>query len=484
MTGIIPGYWNSCRTQHAHRLFLWIGAAVFALGSMSGLSLAADAEQTEIISVVGARAVGANTRGGAVAFSKVYHVTTLANTGPGSLRHAIDRSGPRIIVFDVGGIIRLKSDLRIFNPFITIAGQTAPDPGITITGGTMRIRTNDVIVQHVAIRPGPSNDPKVSVKRDAIAVAQCGKCRVQTVDILIDNVSLSWSSDELIGTNGVKLRQITVRNSILSEALAHGGHPKGSHTAGILIGQGVRGVEVVGNLFASNGFRNPAVNAGAAAVIINNYIYNPHNLAAHINAGPRSKRKTIATVIGNVLEPGPDTRKDVPVLDVARNIAIRTPNATIYAKNNQTSVPNGRVVRNISRLGLKSRPPLIGANWVTLQTHDVKAWAFSNAGSRPSRRNAIDLRILKGAQDQTGRIIDLPGQVGGLKDVGTARHIARVPQYPFSRSGNRGMLRIEAWLCLEHLNVGGPLNTHCAHTKAQLQDALIRSEHSPDRQID
>jgi len=484
MTGKIVRFRNSWKTQHAYKPVLWLGVAIFALGSMSGLSLAADVEQAEIISVVGARAVGANTRGGAAPFGKVYHVTTLANSGPGSLRHAIDRYGPRVIVFDVGGIIKLKSDLRVFNPFITIAGQTAPDPGITITGGTMRIRTSDVIVQHVAIRPGPSNDPKVSVKRDAIAVAQCGKCRAQTVGILIDNVSLSWSSDELIGTNGVKLRQITVRNSILSEALAHGGHPKGSHTAGILIGQGVRGVEVVGNLFASNGFRNPAVNAGAAAVIINNYIYNPHNLAAHINAGPRSKRKTIATVIGNVLESGPDTRKDVPLLDIARNIAIRTPNATIYAKNNQTDVPNGQVVRNVSRLGLKSRPPLIGANWTTLQTHDVKGWAFSNAGSRPSRRNAIDLRILKGAQDKTGRIIDLPRQVGGLKDVGAARHILRVPKHPFSRSGNRGMLRIEAWLCLEHFNVGGPLNTHCAHSKAQLQDALIRSEHSPDRQID
>ena len=439
-------------------------------------------EPGETISVFGARAIGAQTRGGATSFGKIFHVTTLQDGGKGSLRHAIDRAGPRVVVFDVGGIIELGSDLNIFHPDITIAGQTAPDPGITITGGTLRIRTRDVIVQHITVRPGPSNNPRISVKRDAIAVAQCSKCRMPPVGILIDNVSLSWSSDELIGTNGTQIRQVTVRNSILSEALRHGGHPKGSHTAGILIGQGVRGVEVVGNLFASNGFRNPAVNRGAAAVIVNNYIYNPHNRAAHINSGPRSKRKTIATVIGNVLVPGPDTRRDVPLLGLAKDIAIRTPDATIFSARNQTYMAGGEVVRNVSKLGLKSRPPLVPANWTLIPTIDVRERVLRYTGSRPARRNVIDQRILDGVNKKSGRIIDRPRDVGGLVDPGFEQALALPPKHSFSQSGIKGMLRIEAWLCIEHLAVGGAKNRQCPNTAEELKNALAPSDRSMARQ--
>ena len=463
-------------------IFLVLCGVLLSNPSLPLATALAAAEPTETISVVGARAAGAKTHGGAAPFGKIFRVTTLADRGRGSLRHAIDRSGPRVIVFDVGGIIQLNSDLNVLNPYLTIAGQSAPDPGITLSGGTLRIRTSNVVVQHIAVRPGPSDNPKISVKRDAIAVSECSKCRIKPTAILIDNVSVSWSSDELIGTNGSELRHITVRNSILSEALAHAGHPKGSHTAGILIGQGVRGVEIVGNLFSSNGFRNPAVNAGAAAVIINNFIYNPHNRAAHINAGPRSKRKTFATVIGNVLVPGPNTRNDVPLLGLARNIARRTPNASIYAAHNQTYMENGEVVRNISRLELKSRPPLVAANWKTLPTDQVRVRALHYAGSRPARRNAIDQRIIDDVKSNRGRIIDLPAEVGGLTKIAKTEGVARTPRFPFSPSGIKGLLRIEAWLCLEHLSVGGPNNAQCPYNQEQYSTALSKSSFSPDRQ--
>ena len=86
---------------------------------------------------------------------RIIRVTNLNSEGPGSLREAIEADGPRIVVFEVGGVIDLgKKTLRLRNPFITIAGQTAPSPGVTLIKGGMDITTHDVIVQHIRVRPG------------------------------------------------------------------------------------------------------------------------------------------------------------------------------------------------------------------------------------------------------------------------------------------------------------------------------------------
>src|SRR5262249_8982263 len=98
---------------------------------------------------------GTATRGGATARAKGYHVTSLADSGAGTLRAAVEASGPRFVVFDISGNIILASDLRITAPNITIAGQTAPKPGITLAAASLRVRASNVIIQHIAIRPGP-----------------------------------------------------------------------------------------------------------------------------------------------------------------------------------------------------------------------------------------------------------------------------------------------------------------------------------------
>ena len=111
---------------------------------------------------------GAVTRGGAVAGGKVLHVTSLADSGPGTLREAVMTRGPKVVVFDVGGVIRLASDLKLATNQTTIAGQTAPAPGITLTGGSLRLSASDLVIQHIAVRPGPGATAKINGNRDAL----------------------------------------------------------------------------------------------------------------------------------------------------------------------------------------------------------------------------------------------------------------------------------------------------------------------------
>ncbi|MFQ6024714.1 MAG: hypothetical protein ACE5NW_18530, partial [Acidiferrobacterales bacterium] len=122
---------------------------------------------------------------------KVYKVTNLRATGRGSLKACIDRSGPRVCVFEVSGTITLTRNLWIANPFITIAGQTAPSPGITIRGAALGIETHDVLVQHLRIRVGDDPNGPDPENRDAIRVED-------KWGIVIDHCSLSWAIDETI----------------------------------------------------------------------------------------------------------------------------------------------------------------------------------------------------------------------------------------------------------------------------------------------
>src|ERR1043165_7465766 len=90
----------------------------------------------------GAEGFGATTPGGRG--GKVYFVTTLEDSGPGSFREACEAEGPRIVIFRVSGTISLQKKITITHPFLTIAGQTAPGDGICLRGYTFGIQTHDV----------------------------------------------------------------------------------------------------------------------------------------------------------------------------------------------------------------------------------------------------------------------------------------------------------------------------------------------------
>jgi len=170
---------------------------------------------------------------------QIIRVTNLESTGPGSLRAAMEAKGSRIIVFEVGGVIDLaKKSLKISEPFVTVAGQTAPSPGITVIRGAISISAHDVIVQHIRIRPGDAGEAKRSGwEPDGLCAAGSN-----AYNVVIDHCSLSWAVDENLSASGPRLEgpqatahRITFSNCIIAEGLSKSSHLKGEHSKGSLI---------------------------------------------------------------------------------------------------------------------------------------------------------------------------------------------------------------------------------------------------------
>jgi len=221
----------------------------------------------------GAEGFGTDTLGGRG--GRVIRVTTLADDGEGSLRDALAKDEPRVIVFEVGGTIWLERDLVITHPFVTIAGQTAPPPGITLAGTTgFIIQTHDVLLQHLRVRVGDLPGWMHPQDRDGIMVLGSDDGSAEAYNVVIDHCSISWAIDENINLWYQNVYDVTIRHCIVSEGLYNSLHPKGQHSCGLLVGKYARRVSVIGNLFAHNSRRNPRVADGCSALVINNVIYN------------------------------------------------------------------------------------------------------------------------------------------------------------------------------------------------------------------
>ncbi|AMS28475.1 MAG TPA: pectate lyase [Hyphomonadaceae bacterium] len=208
-----------------------MGRTLSSLGLASLLLAASASAQTPtqaLRAFPGAEGFGAFTQGGRG--GRVIKVTNLADAGPGSLRAAIEAKGPRIILFETGGTIELQSPLVIRNPFVTVAGQTAPGDGITLKGHALLVSASEVIVRFIRVRPGDIS----KTETDSISLT-AGR------NIIIDHCSASWSTDETLSvsqqmTQGERqLDLVTVQWSIVSESLDQSVHSKGAHGYGSLV---------------------------------------------------------------------------------------------------------------------------------------------------------------------------------------------------------------------------------------------------------
>ncbi len=374
----------------------------------------------------GALGWAAHTPGGRG--GRIVRVTTLATEGPGSFLEAVSAKGPRIVVFEVGGVIDLGlKTLKIREPFLTIAGQTAPQPGITLIRGGIDIATHDVIVRHIRVRPGEAGQPKRSgVDFDAIST-------VGGRDIIVDHCSLTWATDENLSASGPRFggdtpqqwrdntsHRITFSNNLIAEGLADSSHGKGEHSKGSLIHDNARDILIIGNLYASNLERNPMFKGGTQGLLVNNLIYNPGQRAVHYNLiaaewdGHAYEDGRLA-LIGNVMRGGPDTPAQSVFFMFGGSGAL-----DLYLHDNlavdrigQPLPMQGRYSTAPAGVRMLKTPPALPFGVKPLPVAEVQDAVIANAGARPWDRDDIDRRILADTIEGRGEVIDSEQAVGG-----------------------------------------------------------------------
>ena len=364
-------------------------------------------------------------RGGAI-----LRVTTLAESGPGSLRAAIETAGPRIVVFEVGGVIDLaKTRLAMTEPFLTIAGQTAPAPGITLIRGGIVVSTHDVVVRHIAVRTGCGRnaahgrlghrhllDPGRRARRDRRPLLASPGPPTRTCR---PPARASRATTPRRGAQRTSHR-ITFSNNLIAEGLADSSHGKGEHSKGTLIHDNASDILIIGNLYAHNYERSPLFKGGARGMVVNNLIYNPGPRAVHYNLIAEEWVEHPYEVgqlalIGNVLRAGPSTPPDLAffMLGGSGDLELYRADNLAVDRIGQPLPQLGFYTTGRARLIELEQRPALPPGVVPLAAIDVQDAVIREAGARPWDRDPIDRRIVADTIEGRGRIIDDQSEVGG-----------------------------------------------------------------------
>ncbi|WP_407073371.1 polysaccharide lyase family 1 protein [Sphingomonas sp. LaA6.9] len=375
----------------------------------------------------GAAGWAAETRGGRR--GRIIRVTTLNADGPGSFRAAVETKGPRTVVFEVAGVIDLgRSTLTITEPYLTIAGQTAPSPGITIIRGGIDLKTHDVIVRHIRVRPGVDGQAKRSGwEVDAFST-------IGAYNVVVDHCTMTWGLDENLSASGPRFtgstpadwrkgtsHNITFSYNLLAEGLADASHPKGEHSKGSLIHDNATGILIYRNVYAHNVERSPLLKGGVQAAVVNNLIYDPGKRAVHYNlmalewAGQPYQTGELSAV-GNVMRGGPSTDEGLPFLMLGGDGDLR-----YHGRDNIAVDKHGKPLPMFGRYGetraklIEVEKPVIWPQGLdVLPARDVETHVLANAGARPWDRDEHDIRVLFFVAEGRGEIIDDEKQVGGF----------------------------------------------------------------------
>ena len=385
------------------------------------------ASQAPMKAFPGAQGWAADTPGGRG--GQIIKVVNLNGDGPGSFRAAVNTKGPRIIVFEVGGVINLdRKTIKINEPFVTIAGQTAPSPGITFVRGGFDVTAHDVVIQHIRIRAGDADQPKKSGwEEDSFST------QTKAYNVIVDHCTLSWATDENLSASGTRFegatpdewrkntsRNITYSNNIISEGLAYATHAKIEHSKGSLIHDNVNNILIVGNLYAHNYVRSPLFKGGVRGVIVNNLIYDPGQRALHYNLmaeewGDHPYQLGQMVAVGNVMRAGQSTEKKIAFLEIGGYGDLQ-----YYGRDNvavdQIGAPLpmfGRYTTSPAKIIMMKAPMLWPARLVPIPAAAVQKQVLHDAGARPWDRDFDDVRLLADVAEGRGKIIDSETDIHG-----------------------------------------------------------------------
>lgn len=399
----------------------------------------------------------AGTKGGAG--GQIIRVTNLAAEGPGSFRAAIETKGPRIIVFEVGGAIDLGAKtLRVSEPFLTIAGQTAPSPGITLIKGGLDIAAHDVIVQHLRIRPGSAGGAwRKGPDFDSIST-------VGAYNVVVDHCSLTWGTDENLSASGPRFtgttpeewrkgasHQVTFSNNIIAESLSYSVHPKGEHSKGSLIHDNASDILIVGNVYAHNYERNPLFKGGVRGAVVNNIIYNPGQRAIHYNLmanewGATAPVNGHLTAVGNVLRGGQDTAQGLPFLTIGGqgDLDYHGRDNLMVDRWGSPLPETGSYGQTGAKIVKHDAPVDWPAGLVAMPAIQVETHVLTHAGARPWDRDVEDVRVLADVAEGRGEIIDHEDEVGGYPQFEMTRRAFDPSQWDLDTMRPKNMSVLDA----------------------------------------
>lgn len=385
---------------------------------------------TEIPAFPGAEGFGRFAKGGRG--GDVYHVTNLDDSGPGSLRQGIDTAeGPRTIIFDVSGNIRLKDELRLEDKaFITIAGQTAPGDGITLCDQKLSLsKSHDIIIRYIRLRLGDKTKDRQG--HDALTTNNID-------NLMMDHVSLSWAVD---GTHDLKRGgNFTLQWCLMGEALHHSIHPEGAHAMLGSYRQPTGNLTLHHNVFTTSRDRHPTLgsggkdkdNLGHLVDFRNNIIYNWSKMS-ETGSGTTNFCDNMVVAINNVWRPGPESDPRFQPISIKGNqpaAACGYMSGNIFeghddwTRDNYAALNFERWRKSYAYRGTladwKKPMPDLGADApVTQSAMEAIDLVLKNAGAS-LHRDAVDERLVNNIRNRTGKLIDSQDEVGGWPDLKSA----------------------------------------------------------------
>jgi hypothetical protein len=375
----------------------------------------ATAQGAKVPAFPGAEGFGACAVGGRG--GKICQVTNLQDSGPGSLREAVETKGPRIIVFRISGNIELKSSIVVRNPYVTVAGQSAPGGGICLKDYPLTIAADHVVVRYLRCRPGDNMGKAV----DAISIS-AGK------NIIVDHCSASWPVDEtLSASSSGQLGNVTVQWCIINESLNKSAHGKGSHGYGSLIrGSWGNAYSFHHNLYAHHKARLPRPGnyngrskdpEGFTLDFRNNVIYNWGGSYAGYNADGSSGTDSITKMnfVGNCYKQGPNSTGSFAFHETT------TCGRAYFDGNSMNGSCPDDPWSLVTFTGFsedqkntyKQSESISVAPVKTGDALTVYEQVLALAGATLPDRDMVDARIVREVAAGTGRIIDDEDEVGG-----------------------------------------------------------------------
>jgi acetyl esterase/lipase/pectate lyase len=404
--------------MNTHRAVL---LGLLGLLSLSTISDAADAlasppaneasgVATFLPAFPGAEGAGARATGGRG--GTVYEVTTLNDSGPGSLREAVSESN-RTIVFRVSGTIELKSRLELNKPNITIAGQTAPGDGICLSNYSFNIRTQNVIVRYLRVRLGDVT----AQQSDGVTIWRGSR------NVILDHCSVSWSIDEALSLAG-DVADVTVQWCLIGEALRRSKHAKGAHGYGSL-SRASGAVSWHHNLWAHNDSRNPRLGDNynnppyPTFDVRNNVMYDYGSTCSGLTQGQLK-----VNYVANYIKRGPSSTATHPISvggpsdmyfyirdnQVDGNEALTADNSKFF---NKVEIDGKRQVQTVAE---PFAMPLVR----TSSAREAYDAVLVSVGASLPIRDVVDARLVREVRERKGRMIDSQTEVGGWPELKSA----------------------------------------------------------------